>query len=74
MPTRSYLSQVETTLTFGLGEASRIERMTVTWPGGGTEEIPVPAVDREMRVTQARIAGAPAAPAPSPAAAGGSAR
>ena len=34
MPTRSYLSQVERTVTFGLGSASQIERLTVNWPNG----------------------------------------
>ncbi len=33
----SYLSQSETTLTFGLGERTRIDRLSVRWPGGGVE-------------------------------------
>jgi hypothetical protein len=74
MPTRSYLSQVETTLTFGLGEATQVERMTVSWPGGGTEEIVVPAVDREMRVTQAQTAPAAASTATPGAGPGGPGR
>ncbi|UCC56729.1 MAG: CRTAC1 family protein, partial [Gammaproteobacteria bacterium] len=34
MPTRSYVSQVELPVTFGLGDADSIERLTVTWPDG----------------------------------------
>ncbi|MGQ0613850.1 MAG: CRTAC1 family protein [Planctomycetaceae bacterium] len=34
----SYLSQGELTLTFGLAEAERAERVVVTWPGGVEEE------------------------------------
>ena len=33
MPTRSYLSQVELTLTFGLGEATQASAVRVRWPG-----------------------------------------
>lgn len=39
MPTRSYLSQVEPVLTFGLGTAKNVERVTITWPSGKTTEI-----------------------------------
>ena len=37
MPTRSYLSQVELPLTFGLGTAETIEHVTVRWPDGTIE-------------------------------------
>jgi enediyne biosynthesis protein E4 len=33
----SYLGQSDTRLHFGLGAASRIDRLEVRWPGGGTE-------------------------------------
>jgi hypothetical protein len=39
MPTRSYLSQVELPLTFGLGDASEIERVRVIWPDGSVQEV-----------------------------------
>jgi hypothetical protein len=35
MPTRSYLSQVELVLTFGLGAAARADAVRVRWPGEG---------------------------------------
>jgi len=34
----SYLSQSELPLTFGAGKADRIDRLTVEWPWGGTQE------------------------------------
>jgi hypothetical protein len=34
MPTKSYLSQSELPLTFGLGRAAEATRVTVAWPGG----------------------------------------
>jgi hypothetical protein len=52
MPTRSYLSQVELPVTFGLGEAERVETLEVTWPDGGVTRVEVPSVDREIRVSR----------------------
>ena len=34
MPTRSYLSQVERTVTIGLGPDDTVRTLTVTWPDG----------------------------------------
>jgi len=34
----SYLSQSELSLTFGVGKADRIDRLSVEWPGGTTQE------------------------------------
>ncbi len=36
-PARSYLSQVELPLTFGVGDASRLAELTVDWPSGREE-------------------------------------
>ncbi len=52
MPTRSYLSQVERVLTFGLGELERVEKVEVFWPGGTSEVVSGLEVDRLHRLEQ----------------------
>lgn len=39
MPTRSYLSQVELPLTFGLGSADQAEMVRVLWPDGTVHDV-----------------------------------
>jgi len=52
MPARGYLSQVERTLTFGLGKSAGVERLKVHWTDGTTQEVAVSALDREIRITK----------------------
>jgi hypothetical protein len=52
MPTRSYLSQVELPVTFGLGKSDRVDNLTIHWPDGSHQEVKVPAIDTEMTVRQ----------------------
>jgi hypothetical protein len=50
MPTRSYLSQVELPVTFGIpGSAATL---SITWPDGTTQEVPVGAANTTITVTQ----------------------
>lgn len=51
-PTRSYLSQSELPVTFGLGAATRIDKVVIRWPGGATQELAGLAVDRLLVVQQ----------------------
>jgi len=46
MPTRSYLSQVELPVTFGLGDADVIDELRIHWPGGPVQRIDTLEVDR----------------------------
>jgi hypothetical protein len=63
MPTRSYLSQCEKTLTFGLGEEAIIDELIVTWPGGEEESFPINGVDQSMTLVQgATSSGAVSSP------------
>jgi hypothetical protein len=39
MPACSYLSQMELPVTFGLGEQSAVERVTIRWPDGQVQEL-----------------------------------
>ncbi len=51
-PTRSYLSQVELPVTFGLGDLSTIERLTIHWPDGAIEDVPDTGVDKMVVIKQ----------------------
>jgi hypothetical protein len=51
-PSRGYLGQVELPLTIGLGDATTVDELLVTWPGGQVQRVAVPAVDRVLRVVQ----------------------
>jgi hypothetical protein len=53
MPARSYLSQVELPVTFGLGDQESIDRVTVNWPDGSRQEVVSAPVDRLLVVEQA---------------------
>jgi hypothetical protein len=39
MPTRSYLSQSELPITFGLGRVDHVDELTILWPGGATQKV-----------------------------------
>lgn len=57
MPTRSYLSQVETTLTFGLGAGEAADRIEVRWPDGSVQPVEPPPVGQESLVIQGKTEG-----------------
>jgi hypothetical protein len=50
MPTRSYLSQSELPVTFGLGKSDEITRVIVTWTDGKSRVIEGPKVDHVLKV------------------------
>ena len=52
-PTRSYLSQVELPVTFGLGASNVVDRVTIQWPNGKTQVISQPETDQLLVVVQA---------------------
>ena len=53
MPTRSYLSQVEPVLTFGLGNFERVDSLEVLWPDGSRQKVTVVNIDSLLEITQA---------------------
>lgn len=52
MPTRSYLSQVELPVTFGLGSSQTIESLEVEWPGGAIQQVSDVPVNDILFITQ----------------------
>jgi hypothetical protein len=43
MPTRSYLSQSELPVTFGLGTLNAVEKVRIRWPSGTVQDLgPLP--------------------------------
>jgi hypothetical protein len=52
MPTRSYLSQCELPVAFGLGKETKIDQAEIQWSDGSRQIFPVPEVDRLYVVNQ----------------------
>ncbi len=52
-PTRSYLSQCELPVTFGLGKASEMDKVVVRWPSGNVQEYGDLAIDRMHTLDEA---------------------
>jgi hypothetical protein len=48
----SYSSQNDTTLHFGLGAATNVDKVEIRWPDGSKETVQVPSVDRRFTVTE----------------------
>ena len=53
---RGYLSQSELPLTFGLGKATKVDKVTIHWPGkeGGETVLTDVPVDRMTTVVQGK--------------------
>jgi len=56
MPTRSFLSQVELPVTFGLGTADAVDSLEITWPDGNRQSLTPAAIDTTLVVKQADAA------------------
>ncbi len=54
MPTRSYLSQSELPVTFGLGAADHFDELEVSWPGGEKQSVKAARIDGETVIEQPR--------------------
>ncbi len=52
MPTRSYQSQVELPVTFGLGKVDSVKDVTIRWPDGLTQSVSAASVDQRFDVVQ----------------------
>ena len=54
MPTRSYLSQSELTVTLGLGNARGCDDLEIIWPDGQKQKVGPARVDALTVIEQAR--------------------
>ena len=52
VPTRSYLSQVELPVTFGLGGHTAVDALEITWPDGTRQSLTPTQIDTTLIVTQ----------------------
>jgi hypothetical protein len=52
MPTRSYLSQVELPVTFGLGTATHADQVRIRWPSGTTQTLDNVPSNQTLRLTE----------------------
>ena len=52
---RSFLSQIELPVTFGLGTEDKVDNLLITWPGGMKQPVIVDSVDRQINITQQSI-------------------
>lgn len=53
MPTRSYLSQVELPVTIGIGDATKIDGVTILWPDGSRQMVSDAKIDTVTVIEQA---------------------
>jgi len=49
-----YCSQNDMTLHFGLGAATKVDKLEIKWPDGSTENVDVPGIDRILTITQGK--------------------
>ncbi|HEX3248549.1 MAG TPA: CRTAC1 family protein [Pyrinomonadaceae bacterium] len=49
-----YCSQNDMTLHFGLGAATKVDKLEITWPDGSVENFDVPAIDRVVTIAEGK--------------------
>jgi len=52
-----FCSQNDLTLHFGLGAATKVDKLEIKWPDGSVEVVDVPAIDRIVTITQGKGIG-----------------
>jgi hypothetical protein len=50
----SYASSSDQRLHFGLGAATKVDKVEIVWPDGAKEEIKIPAIDRIVTVVEGK--------------------
>ena len=49
-----YCSQNDMTLHFGLGTATKVDKLEIVWPDGTLETVDVPQVDKALKIIQGK--------------------
>ena len=49
-----YCSQNDMTLHFGLGPATKVDKLEIQWPNGSVETFDVPAIDKTITIVQGK--------------------
>ena len=49
-----YCSQNDPTLHFGLGAATKVDKLEIQWADGSVEAFDVPAIDKTLTITQGK--------------------
>ena len=49
-----FCSQNDMTLHFGLGAATKVDKLEIKWPDGSTESVEIPAIDKIVTITQGK--------------------
>jgi enediyne biosynthesis protein E4 len=50
-----YCSQNEMTLHFGLGAATKVDKLEIKWAGGHLEKVDVPSIDKTMTIIEGQV-------------------
>jgi hypothetical protein len=50
----SFSSQNDMTLHFGLGAATKTDKVEIKWPDGSSETVDLPGVDRKLTVIEGK--------------------
>jgi enediyne biosynthesis protein E4 len=53
-PARSYLSASELAVTFGLGKATKVDSLEITWPGGQKQTLTPEKIDMSLTIEEPR--------------------
>jgi hypothetical protein len=52
-----YCSQNDLTLHFGLGAATKVDKLEIQWANGAVEAFDIPTIDKVMTITQGKGSG-----------------
>jgi len=53
-PTRSYLAQSESVVTFGLGKSTKVDSLEITWPSGQKQTLTPEKIDALVTIEEPR--------------------